>query len=37
MKKLDLDCGVVTVDPAGEVATIKYLSFNPALLQTVEN
>jgi two-component sensor histidine kinase/HAMP domain-containing protein len=36
LKKLDLDCGVVTVDPAGEVATIKYLSFNPALLQTVE-
>ncbi|NTU55388.1 MAG: PAS domain-containing protein, partial [Anaerolineales bacterium] len=36
MRKLDLDCGVVTIDPEGETATIKYLSFNPALLRKAE-
>jgi nitrate/nitrite-specific signal transduction histidine kinase len=36
LKELGLDCGIVTVDPAGEAATIKYLSFNPAIIRTVE-
>lgn len=33
---LGLDCGIVTIDPDRELATIEYLSFNRALLQTVE-
>ncbi len=36
LKELGLDCGVVTIDPEGEAATIKYLSFNPAIIRTVE-
>lgn len=36
IRKLGLDCGIVAIDPAGETATIKYLSFQPALLRQVE-
>jgi PAS domain S-box-containing protein len=36
MRKLGLDCGVVSIDPSGEIATIKYVSFNPALLKVFE-
>jgi PAS domain S-box-containing protein len=36
LKDLGLDCGIVTIDPDRDVATIEYLSFNHALLQTVE-
>jgi two-component sensor histidine kinase len=36
IQKLGLDCGIAVIDPAGEKATIKYLSFNSALLQKIE-
>jgi len=36
MRKLGLDCAVVTFDPGGESATIKHLSFDSALVQTAE-
>ena len=36
MRKLGLECGIIAIDPVGVTATIKYLSFNPALLQKVQ-
>jgi PAS domain S-box-containing protein len=36
MKKLGFECAVVGIDPDGEKATIKYLSYNPGLLQAAE-
>ena len=36
LKNLGLDCGIVTINPDRDVATIEYLSFNRALLQSVE-
>lgn len=36
MRNLGLDCGIVTIDLDGETATIKYLSFNPALLRKAQ-
>ena len=37
LQKLDLDCGVVTIDPAGEAATIQFVSFRPSLIMKMEN
>ena len=36
LKNLGLDCGIVTINPDRDLATIEYLSFNRALLQSVE-
>lgn len=36
LRKLDLDCAVVSIDPAGETATIRYVSLNPVLIQIFE-
>ena len=36
LKGLGLDCAVVSIDPAGDIATIRYVSYSPAILQVFE-
>jgi two-component sensor histidine kinase len=36
IRGLGLDCGIVTLDPDGEEAKIKYLSFDTAMIKTIE-
>jgi len=36
LKRIGLDCGIVSLDPAGEAATIQYLSFDSASIRAVE-
>lgn len=36
LRGLGLDCGIVTLNPTEDVATIKYLSFHPDIIHTVE-
>jgi PAS domain S-box-containing protein len=37
LTKAGLNCAVVSIDPAGEAAFIKYLSFNPDIIEGIEN